>query len=120
VYTVAFIAALVIAGLLIRALFFARRFLRDRGPEIVTYGLIAVGLFILVGADSFQVFPEQPASFGQTRYLLPLLPLLAAVYALAARGAGRRWGPVVGALLVLLLFGHDLFSQLQVVSRYYG
>lgn len=120
VYTVAFIAALALAALCIRALFAGRSFLRGRVPELATYGLIVVGLFILVGSDSYQVFPEQPASFGQTRYLLPLLPLLAAVFALAARGAGRRWGPVVGTLLVLLLFGHDLFSQLQVIARYYG
>jgi hypothetical protein len=60
------------------------------------------------------------AEYGQARYLLPLLPLSGAVLALAARGAGRRWGPVLGAALVVLFFGHDLFSQLQVVARYYG
>jgi hypothetical protein len=42
------------------------------------------------------------------------------VLALAARGAGRRWGPAAGALILVLLFSHDLFSQLQVIARYYG
>jgi hypothetical protein len=46
--------------------------------------------------------------------------LFGAILALAARGAGRRWGPAVGALIVVLVFGHDIFSQLLVVSRYYG
>ena len=30
----------------------------------------------------------------------PLLPLYAAIVALAARGAGRRYGPAVGVLLI--------------------
>lgn len=46
--------------------------------------------------------------------------LAAAILALAARGAGARWGPPVGALIVVLVFAHDLFSQLQVIARYYG
>jgi hypothetical protein len=57
---------------------------------------------------------------AQPRYLLPLLPLLGVAVALAARGAGRRWGPPVGALLVVLFLSHDVFSQLIVVSRFYG
>jgi hypothetical protein len=42
------------------------------------------------------------------------------VLALAARGAGRRWGPVVGALIVVAILAHDIFSQLLVVSRFYS
>jgi len=74
----------------------------------------------LVGADSYLDFPQIAAEYGQARYLLPMLPLLGAVLALAARGAGRRWGPVVGALIVSLFLAHELFSQLQVIARYYG
>ncbi len=46
--------------------------------------------------------------------------LLAAALALAARGAGRRWGPAVGAVIVVLFLAHDIFSQLLVLGRYYG
>jgi hypothetical protein len=28
--------------------------------------------------------------------------------------------PVVGAAMVILFIGHDIFSQLQVISRHYG
>ena len=63
---------------------------------------------------------EGVGGFVEPRYLLPLLPLLGAVLALAARGAGRRWGPPVGALIVVLFFAHDIFSQLLVVSRFYS
>ncbi len=59
-------------------------------------------------------------AFEQGRYLLPLLPLYAAAVALAARGGGRRWGPVVGAVLVTLALAHGLFGQLLVISRFYG
>jgi hypothetical protein len=70
--------------------------------------------------DSYIVFPRSEAEFVQARYLLPMLPLLAGVLALAARGAGRRWGPSVGAVILMLFFAHDIFSQLQVIARFYG
>jgi hypothetical protein len=81
---------------------------------------MTLGLMILIGAAGFSAFSEETAGYGQARYLLPLLPLLGAILALSVRGAGRRWGPVVGALLVSLLIAHDVFSQLLVVARYYG
>jgi hypothetical protein len=46
--------------------------------------------------------------------------LLGAVLALAARGAGRRFGPLIGVAIVVLVLGHDVFSQLLVAARYYG
>jgi hypothetical protein len=49
-----------------------------------------------------------------------MLALWGALLALAARGAGRRWGPIVGVAIVSLVLAHDLFSQLLVISRYYG
>ena len=120
VYTVALVLAAVLAGLFLRGLLVRRGALRGRLPELVVYALIAVGLMLVIGGTSYGSFPGAAAEYGQTRYLLPLLPLLAAVLALAARGAGRRWGTTAGALMVLLFFAHDLFSQLQVVARYYG
>ncbi len=120
VYDVALVPAAVIAALCVRALVASRRALGARVGELACYALIALGLLTLVGADSFAAFPSQLDSYGQSRYLLPLLPLLGAVLALAARGAGRRWGPTAGALIILLFLAHDLFSQLQVVARFYG
>lgn len=58
--------------------------------------------------------------YAEPRYLLTLAALFGAVLALAARGAGRTWGPVAGRLIVVLVLGHDIFSQLLLVSRYYG
>jgi cytochrome bd-type quinol oxidase subunit 2 len=120
VYTLALVAAGLIALLCVKALFTARKALRARMSELLVYALMLLGLLVLVGGSSYLAYPTKVAEYAQARYLLPLLPLLAAVLALAARGAGRRWGPAVGTLIIVLFLAHDLFSQLQVVARYYG
>jgi 4-amino-4-deoxy-L-arabinose transferase-like glycosyltransferase len=120
VYSVALIPAAAIALLCCRALLQGRIALRSRAVELVVYAVIGIGVMILVGADSYRDFPGRDAEYAEARYLLPMLPLIAAVLALAARGAGRRWGPSVGALIVILFLAHDIFSQLLVVSRFYG
>jgi Predicted membrane protein (DUF2142) len=120
VYDVALVPTglIVLGGL--RALLAARSTLRERLDELLVYAAIGLGLMVLVGADSYLKFPGIAAEYGQTRYLLPLLSLLGAILALAARGAGRRWGHLAGVSIVVLLFAHDLFSQLQTIARYYG
>jgi hypothetical protein len=120
VYTLALIPAAAIAVLCVRSLITRRATLRARAGELACYALMTLGVMVQIGISSFRVFPEETAEYGQARYLLPLLPLLAAILVLAARGAGRRWGPVLGALLVVLFLAHDIFSQLQVIARFYG
>jgi 4-amino-4-deoxy-L-arabinose transferase-like glycosyltransferase len=120
VYALALIPAGLILVLATAGLLQRRTCLRGRLAEILVYAAIAVGLMVLVGADSFLNYPRLDAEYGQTRYLLPLIPILAAMTGLAARGAGRRWGPAVGALLVMLFLAHDVLSQLQTIARFYG
>jgi 4-amino-4-deoxy-L-arabinose transferase-like glycosyltransferase len=120
VYTVALIPAALIAALCARTLVLRRAALRRRLPELAVYALIAVGVLGLVGADSYLEFPARSGAYSEPRYLLPLAAIFGAVLALAARGAGRRWGPVAGTLIVLLILGHNIFSQLLTVARYYG
>jgi Predicted membrane protein (DUF2142) len=118
---VALVAAGLIALLYIRSLVVVRAVLRERLVEFVVYLVMTIGLLALIGASSYlNVANEGSGGWAHPRYLLPLLPLLAAVLALAARGAGRRWGPAVGVLLVVLFLAHDIFSQLQVIARFYG
>jgi hypothetical protein len=104
-----------------RELLARRGALGARLPELATYAAITVGVLAMVGASSYvgDVIDHE-APFGEPRYLLPMLPLFGALMALTVRAGGRRWGPVVGAALVVLILGHDLFSQLQVIARYYG
>jgi hypothetical protein len=120
VYTLALLACLPIAALLLRALLARRAALRERLAELAVYALMALGLLAIVGDASYGEFPRLLADFGQARYLLALLPLLGAALALAARGAGRRLGPAAGVLIVVLVLANDLFGQLQVIARYYG
>jgi len=120
VYDIALIPAFALTALCARTLLQARAALRSRGLELAVYALIALGLLVLVGADAYHTFPERNTEYAEARYLLPLLALLGAALALAARGAGRRWGPVVGTLIVVLFLAHDIFSQLLVVARFYG
>ncbi len=120
VYNAALIPAAAIAALCLRTLLARRAALRRRAGELGVYAAIAAGLLALLGISSYREFPEFGASYGEARYLLPLLPLLGALLALAARGGGRRWGPILGTLIVILAFAHDIFSQLQLVARYYN
>jgi len=114
---IALILAVLLAILGIRALIVVRATLRRRLSELAVYAVMSVGLMALIGADAYL---EGPGSYTEPRYLLPLLALLGAALVLSARGAGRRWGPAVGALIVVLFLAHDVFSQLQVIARYYG
>ncbi len=118
VYNAALVPAGLIAALFARALFAYRGALRSRLVEVAVYLAISLGLLVTIGADDY--INHVPSEYAEPRYLLPLLVLWGAVLALAARGAGRRWGPVAGALIVTLILAHDVFSQLLVISRYYG
>lgn len=118
---VALVPAAIVAVLCARELVRRRRALGARLGELAVYALMAVGVLAMIGISSYSSdIVTKEAAFGEPRYLLPLLPLLGAVLVLAVRGAGRRWAPVAGAALVVSFLGYDLFSQLQVVARYYG
>ncbi len=119
VYELALIPAGLLAALCLRALAQGRVALRRRAGELAVYAALVLGLLALLGVRSYGEFPTYGDSYGEARYLLPLLPLLAAALALAARAGGRRFGPALGALIVVLALGHDLFSQLLVIARYY-
>jgi len=120
VYKVALIPVCLLVVLFASGLFLNRASLRPRLAELSVYAVMLVGLAALVGASDYLEFPLATGSYAQPRYLLPTLALYGAVLCLAARGAGRRWGPVVGAWLVILFIAHDIFSQLLEISRFYG
>jgi 4-amino-4-deoxy-L-arabinose transferase-like glycosyltransferase len=118
--------ALVIAGavslLFLRALVVKRKAVRSRLLELLSYTTISVGMLAIVAAASYSTRLNTSGvyGYGDPRYLLPMLPLLGAVVALAVRGAGRRWAPAAGAIIITIFLAHDILSQLQVIARYYG
>lgn len=98
----------------------ARAAVRPRLVELVAYAVMAAGLLAVIGANSYNLHLQHAGGAGQTRYMLPLLALYAAVLVLATRAFGRRWMPPIGIALVLLTLADDVFSQLLVVARYYA
>jgi hypothetical protein len=120
VYDLALIPAGLIVVLATREVVRMRAALKRRVTELCTYLLMGVGLLGLVGADAYIEFPTEVGNYAEPRYLLPLLVFWGVALVLAVRGAGRRWGPAVGATLVVLMLAHDIFSQLLLVGRYYG
>jgi 4-amino-4-deoxy-L-arabinose transferase-like glycosyltransferase len=98
----------------------ARAAVRQRLPELLAYAAMAAGLLVVVGANSYNLWLQHAGGGGQTRYLLPLLALYAAVLVLATRVGGRRWMPLIGVAIVLLTLTDDVFSQLLVIARYYA
>jgi Predicted membrane protein (DUF2142) len=97
-----------------------RRALGGRLGELAVYVLALVGLCVEIGVESYREAILTGSVFEQARYLLPLLCLYAAIVALATRAGGRRFGPAIGAAIVMIAIGHDLFSQAITIARYYA
>jgi 4-amino-4-deoxy-L-arabinose transferase-like glycosyltransferase len=93
--------------------------LTGRLGELAVYATTVLGLLLLIGVSGYPAHLEG-TTFEQARYLLPLLAIYGVVVALAARSVGPRWGPVLGAALVAVAFGHDLFAQLLTVGRFWA
>jgi hypothetical protein len=120
VYEVAKYLALAICLLAGAELVRGRVALRRRLGELSVYVLAVVGICVVIGVQSYRYLIANNGVFEQARYLLPLLCLYGAIVALAVRFGGRRWGPAIGAALVVLAIGHDLFAQAITISRYYA
>jgi hypothetical protein len=119
VYTVALVPAGFLLVLCIRALVQARAAIWQRVAELSAYSAMVLGMLAIIGSSSYLTSISEGGDQPEARYLLPLLALWGGTLALAPRGAGRRWGPAVGAAIVLLLLAQDVSAQLLVISRYY-
>jgi 4-amino-4-deoxy-L-arabinose transferase-like glycosyltransferase len=115
-----FLAAFaVLLALGARGLVASRHALRGRAGELLTYAVMAAGLLALITVLAYRYLVITRVSFEQARYLLPLLGLYAALVAFAVRSAGPRLAAPLGALVVVVAAGHNLFAQLLSVARYY-
>jgi hypothetical protein len=109
------LAALALVGL-VRA----RRGIGRMLPIFVCFAVMALGLLGAIGYAGIRYRLSSGYPFEQARYLFPLLVFYALFMVLAARGLGRRWAPVLGAVLVVLAMAHGLFAETLTISRYYG
>ncbi|HEY2768710.1 MAG TPA: DUF2142 domain-containing protein [Solirubrobacteraceae bacterium] len=118
--TVALFIAVPIALLCFSELYARRAAVRARLLELTTYAAITIGVLFVIGIPSYHSdIVGHIYAFGEPRYLLPMLPLFGAAIALTVRG-GRRWGPQLGVILIVVFLAHDIFSQLQTIARYYS
>lgn len=120
VYQAARVVCLAVLALALAELVRRRRAVRARLGELCVYALAVVGLCGEIGVQSYRYLTLSGGVFEQARYLLPLIGLYAALGVLAIRFGGRRWGPALGAALVVLAIGHDLYAQAITISRYYA
>ena len=120
VYNLSLALVLGLLALVVRQLVSLRSVLRQRVWELGTYLVLILGLLALIGGTSYVARVGGVASYEQPRYLFPLLALYGALIALAARGAGKRYGPAVGILLVSIAIAHTAASMLLVLTRFYG
>jgi hypothetical protein len=120
VYNMALALGFVLLALVARQLVSLRNVLRHRLWELATYLVLTLGLLVLIAGTSYVARVGGVTSYEQPRYLFPLLALYGALIALAARGAGKRYGPAAGVLLVSIAIAHTAASMLLVLTRYYG
>ena len=120
VYNLALAIAFGILALAGRELVRVRNVLRSRLPELITYLTLIAGLLILVGGVSYIARVGGATGYEQPRYLFPLLALYGALIAIAARGAGKRYGPALGVFLVSLAVAHSAAAMVLTLTRYYG
>jgi hypothetical protein len=120
VYNAALGVMLLVCALAVVELVRRRSALGGRLGELAVYVLALVGLCVEIGVESYREAILTGGVFEQARYLLPLLCLYAAIVALATRAGGRRFGPAIGAAIVTIAIGHDLFSQAITIARYYA
>jgi hypothetical protein len=120
VYNWALALVLGLLALVGRQLVSFRHVLRSRLWELATYLMLMLGLLVLIAGVSYVARLEGVPGYEQPRYLFPLLALYGALIALAARGAGKRYGPAVGVFLVCLAIAHTAAAMLLTLTRYYG
>jgi 4-amino-4-deoxy-L-arabinose transferase-like glycosyltransferase len=120
VYLVAAPIAIVLVAAALADLVREHGRLRRHAGELLVYIAMVAGLCVEIGVESYRSLVTGGGVFEQPRYLLSALCVYAAIVALAARLPGRRWGVVVGALIVIAALTHDVISQMQVIARYYA
>jgi 4-amino-4-deoxy-L-arabinose transferase-like glycosyltransferase len=113
------VLALLVAGVLVTFARF-RRSLARRLPEAASYLALVAGLVVFYGYVGYSYLIGTELIFEQARYLLPLFGLYGALVALAVAGLGRRLGPPVTALVVVLALAHNVAAVMLVVGRYYA
>jgi hypothetical protein len=119
-FSLGFVIFIAFATLALIGLWRSRAVVSGRGAEIGVLAVMALLFLLELGLFGIRYRTDTGFEFEQGRYLMPLLPLYALVPALAIRGVGRRLAGPTAVVIVLLTFGHTVFSLLLTLSRFYG
>ena len=87
---------------------------------MATYLLMFAGLLVVIAVPGYDYRLTNGQAFEQARYLFPVLALLGGMYALAIKGAGRRFGGYVAVTLVASTGALDILGLLLTLARYYS
>ena len=104
--------------LALRALAAEPRELRWRLNELAGYATMALGVLATIAVSADLRRTIMPIIQG--RYLMPLLPLLGALFAMGARGAGERWGRAVGVTTIAASVAWTVYSELVTIAFFYS
>lgn len=120
VYTLAkyLIIPVVVLGLI--GLYQARGTMRRLLPLLGCFAVMVLGLLGAIGWAGIRYQLSTGFGFAQARYIFPLLALYGLFTVLVARSAGRRWAPVLAAVLLVVALAHNLFGETITIARYYG
>ncbi|HVW18011.1 MAG TPA: DUF2142 domain-containing protein [Solirubrobacteraceae bacterium] len=110
------LGAIALVGLVARA-WRARRAPSWGAPLLVCL-VFAAGVAFAIGWSQWSAVQVSGPPFEQGRYLLPLLGLYAALVAVCVRALGRRWGPLLGAVIVVASIGLSVYAQMLTIVRY--
>lgn len=110
----------VLLALVVRALVIGRTALRTRAGELLSYGVMVLGLMVVIAVPAYNYRLDTGFPFEQGRYLFPLLGLYAALVVLALRGIGERLAPYLAVGVVVATGALDVGGLLLTVGRYYG
>lgn len=113
------VSILIVAGVAVRA-FRGWRSWRTWGTELAVYAVLVLGLLALLAYVGYGYRLQSGYGFEQGRYLLPLMAPFAALIALGVSAAGRRFGRLLGVLVVVGSLGLTFYAHLLTVARFYA
>jgi 4-amino-4-deoxy-L-arabinose transferase-like glycosyltransferase len=119
VYWVIMLAILALSALGVVALWRRRGWTRRNVPELLVLAAVVLGVIGVMNAAYYSPTPQGDLYPQQGRYLFPAIAALAALFAGATYGVGRRWVQPLAAGLATAVICFGYASLWLVLSGFY-